>query len=286
MICQDKRNGMVNALNEGVRQATGDVIVKTDADCFWLSDSLRNAVKYIADPQVGCVAGVHIIKSTKDTSSVMIERTYRTFYKPLRVGESKLHSTVLYEGELMVVKRDLIDAMGFDEEIGADDVPTALRTAERGYRAITAEDAYFIEQTPHTWSEKFRQKVRRGRHVFQALWKYRYMNFQKNTALHRLILPFETYIYVANPFVTAAFVIASIFMALQHPWLLLLLLPLVLISELREMLITHLIDSAIMVYAISREFLRRESVMWQKIGEAREVAPTIQASLAPVNAGT
>ena len=90
------------------------------------------ALRYINDPQVGSVAGLHIITSAKETNSVKTERTYREFYAWLRIGESKLYSTVLYEGELMLVKKRLIVNVGFDEEIGGDDVPLALRLAEEG----------------------------------------------------------------------------------------------------------------------------------------------------------
>lgn len=270
IVRQGRRSGMVNGLNEGLKYADAELVVKTDADCLWLKDSLRNAIKYIADPRVGSVAGVHIIDASRQTYSVRTERTYRRFYSLLRVGESKLYGTVLYEGELMVVRRELLETVGFDEEIGGDDVPMALRMAERGFRAITAEDSYFVEQTPYSWSEKLRQKVRRGRHVFQALWKYRYLNFRNNTPFHRLILPFETYIYVLNPFVTMLVLMLSVGIFWRYPILLTALIPLLLIGRIREMLVTHLIDSAIMVYAILKEIGGREKVTWDKIAEARE----------------
>lgn len=274
IIRQTKRRGMVNALNEALRHARGEVFVKTDADCLWLKDSLKNALKYIADPQVGSVAGLHIIQACRETSSVKTERTYREFYKWLRIGESKLYSTVLYEGELMLVKWEILDKIGFDEEIGGDDVPTALRVAEQGYRAITAEDAYFVEQTPYTWKEKFRQKTRRGRHVFQALWKYKYLIYKEKTAFHRLILPFETYIYVFNPFVTILLVILSMAMVTRYPWLLLFALFLS-ISRVREMFVTHIVNSCIMVLAMLMEAGGKGKVTWQKIEEIRETkSPT------------
>jgi len=271
IICQSERRGMVNALNEGLKHIRGEVFVKTDADCLWLNDSLRNALKYMADPQVGSVAGLHIIRAGRETSSVKTERTYREIYKWLRIGESKLYSTVLYEGELMLVKREILDKIGFDEEIGADDVPTAIRIAERRLRAITAEDAYFIEQTPYTWKEKFRQKTRRARHVFQTLWKYKYLIFKKKAVFHRLILPFETYIYVVNPFVTISLAILSVAMAVRYPWLLL-VAPFLLISRVREMFVTHFVNSWIMLVAMLMEAGGKEKVTWRKIEEIRERA--------------
>jgi cellulose synthase/poly-beta-1,6-N-acetylglucosamine synthase-like glycosyltransferase len=269
VVCQSQRKGMVNALNEGLKSARGEIFVKTDADCLLLRNSLKNAIKYIADPQVGSVAGVHIIEARKETSSIQAERTYRDFYRWLRIGESKLYSTVLYEGELMLVKKRLLDKIGFDEEIGGDDVPMALRMAELGYRAITAEDAFFVEQTPYTWREKFHQKIRRGRHVFQALWKYKYLQFKKNTAFHRLILPFETYIYVFNPFLTLLLLALTVLMIVRYPWLLL-LSPLLLIKRVRNMFVTYIVNAGIMVSAILMEAKGREKVTWEKIEEIRE----------------
>ena len=96
IICQTERLGMVNALNEAIKHMSGEIFVKTDADCLLQRDSIRKGVKYLADPHVGSVAGVHIIEASKETSSVRTEKTYREFYKWLRIGESKLWSTVLY----------------------------------------------------------------------------------------------------------------------------------------------------------------------------------------------
>jgi biofilm PGA synthesis N-glycosyltransferase PgaC len=273
VIQEPERRGMVRSLNEGLRHVSGDIVVKTDADCLWLRESIRNAMKYTADPSVGSVAGLHIIEGARETSSVAVERTYRNFYKYLRIGESKLCSTVLYEGELMLVKRRLLDLIGFDEEIGADDVPTALRIADLGYRAITAEDAYFVEQTPYTWRARFVQKVRRGRHVLQSLWKYKYLNFKEDTVFHRVIMPFETYIYVVNPVITMFAVILSAILIIRYPWLLLLGV-LLLIGSVREWLATHLVNSFTMLAVILSEATRREELTWEKIDEIREQIPS------------
>jgi cellulose synthase/poly-beta-1,6-N-acetylglucosamine synthase-like glycosyltransferase len=269
IVCQDERRGMVNALNEGLKHMHGEIFIKTDADCMLFRDSFRNALKYISDPTVGSVAGLHVIRAGKETSSVKTERTYRKFYAWLRIGESKLYGTVLYEGELMLVKRELLSKIGFDEEIGGDDVPTALRMAENGYRAITAEDAFFIEQTPYSWREKFSQKTRRARHVFEALWKYRYMAFRGKTPFHRLIFPFEIYIYVFNPFVAVLLAILSLLLAIRYPLLLLVTLAL-LIPRVRELFVTYAANNFIMFYAMLLETRGKERVTWKKIKEIRE----------------
>jgi cellulose synthase/poly-beta-1,6-N-acetylglucosamine synthase-like glycosyltransferase len=268
-VQESERRGMVKALNEGLRYATGEIVVKTDADCLLFKDSLRNAMKYLADPKVGSVAGLHVIDAARQTSAVTVERTYRNFYRSLRIGESKLYGTVLYEGELMLVKRSLLDRVPFDESIGADDVPTALRMAELGYRAITAEDAYFREQTPYTWKIKLDQKIRRGRHVLQALWKYKHLLFKKNTPFHRIILPFEFYIYAVNPIITLIVAMLSVAMLFKYPWIGF-MSTLLLIRSIREAFATHIVNSFIMVSAVVSELIGRERLTWNKIDEIRE----------------
>lgn len=269
IVRQAERRGMVNALNEGLKSAEGEVFVKTDADCLLRSDSLKNALKYMADPQVGSVAGLHIIEAGKETSSVKTERTYREFYRWLRIGESKLYSTVLYEGELMLVRKEILNRIGFDEEIGGDDVPIALRVTEEGYRAISAEDAYFIEQTPYTWKEKFHQKIRRARHVFQALWKYKHLNFKEKTPFHRLILPFETFIYTVNPVIMLPLIALSIAVFLRYPWLLL-IFTILLVGKVRQLFVTYFVDNWIMLVAMLMEARGKEKPTWEKISEIRK----------------
>jgi cellulose synthase/poly-beta-1,6-N-acetylglucosamine synthase-like glycosyltransferase len=271
IIQQKERKGLVNAIIEGLNNATGEVFIKSDADCMIYPDSIRKALKYLPDQQIGSVAGLHRIVSKKETSSVRTEKTYREFYGMLRIGESKLYGTVLYEGELMLAKRQLLAKIGFDETVGGDDVAIALRMALNGYRAITADDCFFVEQTPYTWKERINQKFRRARHVFQALWKYKFLINRENNVFHKLILPFETYIYVVNPFFVLLLTLTSIPFVFRYPWLLVFSLVL-LIPRVRQMFVTFLSNNWIMFAAIAMEARSPEKMTWRKIEEIRETS--------------
>lgn len=63
-----ERRGMVRALNEGLRCATGEIVVP-GADCLLFKESLRNAMKYGADPNVGSVVGLHLIDAAPISSN-------------------------------------------------------------------------------------------------------------------------------------------------------------------------------------------------------------------------
>jgi poly-beta-1,6-N-acetyl-D-glucosamine synthase len=269
LIEESERSGMVKALNIGVKSATGEIVAKTDSDCLWFKDSLKEAVKYLVDPTVGSVASLHSISSHKETEAVKVEKTYRRFYSWLRIGESKLYSTVLYEGELMLVRRKLLAEIGnFDETLGADDVPTALRVTKHGYRAITSETAFFSELAPYSWKERFKQKVRRGRHVIQALWKFRALNFKHKTYFNSVILPMETYIYLIDPWLIVPVILLLPFVVVANPWILIFTLFLA-ANSIRELVFTHLTDICIMLVAMIKETRHREKIVWTKIEEIR-----------------
>jgi biofilm PGA synthesis N-glycosyltransferase PgaC len=272
IVREKERRGMVPALNHGLKYLSGEVVVKTDTDCYWRKDSLRNAVKYLADPRVGAVAGLNTLHTSRETATIKTERTYRSFYNWLRIGESKLLSSLLYEGELMLLQRKVIEKIGFDETVGADDLPTAIRLIENGHRAIVADDAFYVEQTPYSWKEKFRQKIRRGRHILQALWKYKYVVLKGKTVFHRFIYPFEAYIYIVVPLLTVPLLALSIAIMVRYPWFILLSL-LLLIGPVREMFLTFIVDNGIMLLAVLMELTGKEKVTWQKSDEIRE-SPT------------
>jgi len=269
IVREEERTWKVKALNYGLKHAVGEVIVTTDADCMCHKDSFRNAVKYLADPTVAVVAGLHIIKARKENMSVKVEKTYRKFYRWIRIGESKLWSTYPYEGEFMLIKRKQLEAVGgFDEEIGGGDESIALKMAENNYRAISVEDVYFIELTPYTWKEKFRQKVRRARHILQTLWMYKYLILKKKGIFNSFILPMEIYMYVIAPLLAILLMISSLALIVKYPYVLLFFLALT-VGCVRELAITHFTDTALMLLAIIEELTGRKHLTWTKIEEIR-----------------
>jgi len=269
VLVEDRRLGMVHAENLGLKHASHDIVVKTDSDCFWLNDSLRKAIQYLADPAVGAVAALHITASFKDTATTAVEKIYRDLYRWSRIGESKMYSTVLFEGEFMIFRKKLLEGIGgFNEEIGADDIQLALNLVRMGYRALSVDDAFFVEYAPYSWRERFRQKVRRGRHVLESLVTY-FSRVDGPPVFKRFILPMEIYIYLVNPLLFIPFVLVSIMLIIKYPFVLvigsLLLLPFT-----RRLVFAYLSNMSIVMVAVFKELIGRESTAWTKIKEIRE----------------
>lgn len=82
-----RRGGKMHALNTALRSTKGDIIVVTDADSAWLKDSLRNAIAWLMNKDVGAVSCNKIPRTDKG-----IEAEYRNYYGYLgllRVGSSR-----------------------------------------------------------------------------------------------------------------------------------------------------------------------------------------------------
>ena len=272
VISEGGRNGKAAGLNRGLKAARGELVCISDAECEWERDALANATKYLSDPSVGSVSGIHEIRNPIETLSTNVETSYRSIYRILRIGESKIHSTPVAEGELQVFRRN--DLEGFDTAIGGDDTDAALGMVKRGLRSISAQDAVFFEPTPRTWRVRFKQKIRRGQHVLQAFVKHKGMLFRARSPFSSLIFPMEFFLYVINPLLFLPFAVLTAFVLVDVPLLALaslLGLGVVTLSRsLRQSAITYLTSNLTMIGAVLQEARGFKQLQWTKIDETRQ----------------
>ena len=126
IVKERERRGKIFAVKEGIRNASNDIVVITDADALW-DDPLIDAVKYLK----GEIGAVSCIKRSNRGA----ENAYRNFYNVIRLSESAVYSTLIFHGELLAFRRSLLLA---DEipDAGADNSNIATLIVLKGYRAI------------------------------------------------------------------------------------------------------------------------------------------------------
>lgn len=272
VVAEGGRRGKAAGLNQGLKLARGELVCISDAECEWDTNALGNATKYLSDLSVGSVSGIHEIQNPHETLSTNVENSYRSVYRVLRIGESKIHSTPIAEGELQVFRRNDLDE--FDTGIGGDDTDAALCMVRRGLRSISAQDAVFYEPTPRTWRGRFRQKIRRGQHVLQAFVKHRNMLFTGKYPFSGLIFPMEFFLYIINPILFIPFAILTVFVLVDVPFLALASLlgfgAAALFGSLRRAAITYLTSNLTMLGAVLQEARGAKQLQWTKIDETRQ----------------
>lgn len=283
ILTQRERRGKSYGVNVALAAAKNEIICLSDAECMWEKGALHNALKYISDPSIGSVTGIHALSGSAEGLSLSIEGSYRSIYRMLRVAESKLRSTPIAEAEIQVFRYS--DVKKVDPRVGADDTCIALCVVEKGLRAIAAEDVMFFDPTPGSWTGRFRQKFRRGQHILQAFLKHSRLIFRRRDIFSSVIFPMEFFIYVINPLLFPLFLVLTVTLMATNLLLALLiagaLAVVAAVPGLRTAFTTYLTNNLTMLAAIIQEARGNKQLVWTKIDETRVSPETAEPPVIP-----
>jgi cellulose synthase/poly-beta-1,6-N-acetylglucosamine synthase-like glycosyltransferase len=215
LIREKERRGKLHALNVALKHVSANcaIIVFTDADAFWQPGIVSNAARYLADPSIGAVTACITYMETQDR---LLEKTYRSYYNTIRVGESKIHSTPVHNGPFLAVKAQLIRNVGLPTFEGSDDSAFGSFIALMGYRAIQADD--LVVEEPMTEKQAFR-RIRRAQHLILnfAMTK----SYTKKRGLYKKssfdeIWAAEWWLHLANPWLLTLSIILLAVSVVSH----------------------------------------------------------------------
>ncbi len=110
--------GKTSCLNRVLKVIEADLIVMSDADCFWPPDILVKALPFLSDPNVGAVCARELLLNPRGSWVTNGEQFFDSTVESIRIGESKIYSTIIFHGGFAVFKRSVLDK--FDEDVDAD----------------------------------------------------------------------------------------------------------------------------------------------------------------------
>jgi cellulose synthase/poly-beta-1,6-N-acetylglucosamine synthase-like glycosyltransferase len=209
LIAQEKRMGKASALNRAMKQATGDIVILSDADVLLEKDSIQKLISNFVEKNVGAVSGIEVIKNADQSSTTQIEQGYRSFYNTIRLGESNLDSVIMCESEFAAYRRGLIKIIPPDSL--CDDMELTLSVRKQGFRAIYEPASVFHECTPPKYKSRLKHKIRRGQGIQQTLLRYSNMMFKrKYGAFAFIVMPFEFFMHLVSPILIPILLITGI----------------------------------------------------------------------------
>jgi biofilm PGA synthesis N-glycosyltransferase PgaC len=219
ILTEKSREGKSNALNYGLNHCSGDVVIVSDADCFWPADILDKALPFLADPMVGAISGPKILLNSEQTWVTRMEEAYLRSANLLRVGESKSGSTVFFEGGFSAFKKKAIDR--FDAyETGSDDCGTVVSVIEKDFKAMLVPQAKFFSPFPVSFRGKIAIKSRRANQLVRLFSKYLYLIWKNRIkTAKRVIIP-NVMLYLFSPLAFLAFVLLTLVWVINFPYLL------------------------------------------------------------------
>jgi cellulose synthase/poly-beta-1,6-N-acetylglucosamine synthase-like glycosyltransferase len=177
---QEPRSGKTAALNGLVERARGEIVVFSDANSVYRSDTVRRLVAAFADPQVGYASGRMLYVDPRGSLVGDGCTAYMRYENALRRYESAVGSVVGADGGVDAVRRSLYRPMRDDQ---LPDFVLPLDVVEQGYRAVYVPQAVLEEETLNTETAEYRMRVRVALRALWALW-------DKRALLNPLRFPF------------------------------------------------------------------------------------------------
>ncbi|WP_432499111.1 glycosyltransferase family 2 protein [Kineococcus gypseus] len=156
LVQQSARGGKSSALNRGVREARGEVVVFTDANGSLLPGSLRAVVAPFADERTAVVSGTK--KPIGDGAHGGGESAYWRLESALKAAESVFGVVVGADGGIFAVRRAAYEPI--PPNVYADDYWIPLAALERGYRVAHEPAACAVEALSLTKNDDFERRAR------------------------------------------------------------------------------------------------------------------------------
>jgi cellulose synthase/poly-beta-1,6-N-acetylglucosamine synthase-like glycosyltransferase len=261
--------GKTGCLNNVLKTIQADVVIISDVDCFWPNDILTKALSYLSDPTVGAITARELLLNPGDSWVTLGEQFYDSNIQSVRIGESKLHSTIFFQGGFAAYKRSILSEFNH----ATDDSGTALDIVQNNRRALLIPEIGFFTVSPTTWKSKVNIKIRRAGHL-QHLWA-RCLNLLAHRKLSmpkRIAVP-EILLHIFNPVLMVALAVLSVAVMVVYPLLALALALLVggalLVKRTRVMTFELVQNNLILLLALSSFLTKNNFTFWKPAAESR-----------------
>jgi poly-beta-1,6-N-acetyl-D-glucosamine synthase len=218
--------GKAAAINLGLKAASGELLVFTDARQTIAADALRQLSANFADPSVGCVSGELMIGRDESSSGAAGVGMYWHLEKKIRQWEGLTGSMVGATGALYAVRHRLLVTL--PPETILDDVYIPLHVARQGERVVFEPKAQAFDPVTPNPKQEFSRKLRTLFGNYQLLQLAPWILIHRNTLrfrffwhkISRLLVPFAlvaclaTSLLIRTEFYELAFILQIMFYAL------------------------------------------------------------------------
>ncbi len=208
-VIRQENKGKAEALNTGIRAASGSVVLTVDADTRLNYGALRAiAARFSADPKLGGLAGNVKVDKAKGLLQRLQEVEYTTSIGLTRKGQSMLASVMIVPGPIAAFRKDAVEKVRyFSPDTFAEDFDITLAMLKERYRVEYEDRAIAYTIAPSGIEDLFKQRRRWYRGMIQVLAKYQGMLFRSRYGVAGLYgLPYMWYDTVSS--------LVSLFLAL------------------------------------------------------------------------
>src|SRR6185436_16146348 len=170
--------GKANALNVGLANARGAVVVALDADTQFEKTTISRLVRWFTDPAIGAVAGNAKVGNRINMITRWQALEYIVAQNLERRALSALDTLTVVPGAVGAWRRDVLQEIGgFPADTLAEDQDLTIAIQTQGYRVHFDSTALAWTEAPATVRGLAKQRFRWAYGTLQCLWKYRGITF-------------------------------------------------------------------------------------------------------------
>jgi len=205
--------GKAAALNFGIEQSTGEILVCIDADTILPADAISKMIPFFAKTNVGAVAGNVKVGNTLNMLTIWQSIEYTTSQNFDRRAYDAVNAILVVPGAIGAFRKTAMVAIdGFTTDTLAEDCDLTLRMLRAGYVIRTCNDALALTEAPETLKMFLKQRTRWTFGMMQSFWKHRDLLFSfKKANIGWVALPnlliFNFIIPVFSPLVDILFIV-------------------------------------------------------------------------------
>jgi cellulose synthase/poly-beta-1,6-N-acetylglucosamine synthase-like glycosyltransferase/spore germination protein YaaH/peptidoglycan/xylan/chitin deacetylase (PgdA/CDA1 family) len=214
--------GKALALNRGLDQVTGDIVVALDADTLFPPTTIGRLARWFVDPRVGAVAGNALVGNRRNLVTRWQALEYVTAQNLERRALAALGAVTVVPGAVGAWRRSALETLGgYPSDTLAEDQDLTMAVQQAGWRVEFDPDARAYTEAPETVAGLLKQRFRWSFGTLQCLWKHRDALFsRKRPVLGFIALPqiwlFQIILASAAPLVDLAVIWSLISATLDH----------------------------------------------------------------------
>ena len=183
--------GKAHAINVGLMEAAGEVIVALDADTQFERQTIARMTRWFADPKVGAVAGNAKVGNRINMLTRWQALEYVTAQNLERRALAVLGCMTVVPGAVGAWRRSALEQLrGFPLDTLAEDQDLTIAVQKAGYRVVFDSEAIAWTEAPDTVRALAKQRFRWSFGTLQCLWKHRDVTLNpRHGALGLVALP-------------------------------------------------------------------------------------------------
>ncbi|MFA5045048.1 MAG: glycosyltransferase [Paludibacter sp.] len=204
--------GKAAALNFGIEQATGEILVCIDADTMLRPDAISKMIPLFENDRVGAVAGNVKVGNKVNFLTNWQSIEYITSQNFDRRAYDYVNAILVVPGAIGAFRKKVIEEIeGFTTDTLAEDCDLTLRILRKGYAIKSSNEAMAFTEAPETVNMFLKQRFRWSFGMMQSFWKHRDLLFSyKQKNLGWVVLPnlliFNFIIPIFSPIVDILFI--------------------------------------------------------------------------------